>query len=36
VRQDLIDTPAGVVKWTELLAQALGVLDDPGLYTHRA
>jgi len=36
VRQDLIETQAGVEHWAALLVNALQVLDDPGLYTHRA
>jgi predicted N-formylglutamate amidohydrolase len=37
VRQDLIDTPAGAVKWAGIIAAALQpVLNDADLYTHRA
>lgn len=37
VRQDLIDTQAGVAEWAEVLAAALNpVLQDGALYTHRA
>jgi predicted N-formylglutamate amidohydrolase len=37
VRQDLIDTEAGVVEWAEMLAAALNTaLQGDALYTHRA
>jgi predicted N-formylglutamate amidohydrolase len=37
IRQDLIDTPAGVAEYAQILADRLGpILEDRQLYTHRA
>jgi predicted N-formylglutamate amidohydrolase len=37
VRQDLVQTEAGVAEWSERLAQALvPILEERSLYTHRA
>ena len=37
IRQDLIETPAGVAEYAEIVADGLdAVLADQRLYTHRA